>query len=51
MALETDMTPPQSRSRDRHKSPEHQSPGERKVADGPVLKPLPVSLTFDMRYT
>ncbi|XP_066992829.2 DENN domain-containing protein 5B [Anabrus simplex] len=53
MALETDLPPANIRGRDRHKSPEQKSPGERKSTgaglDQPVLRPLPVSLTFDMR--
>ncbi|XP_049778730.1 DENN domain-containing protein 5B [Schistocerca cancellata] len=49
MALETDLTPPQTRSRDRHKTSEPASPSERKILEQPMLKPLPISLTFDMR--
>nr|CAD7395243.1 unnamed protein product [Timema cristinae] len=52
MALETDMTPSTVRGRDRHKTPDRKSPLERRSlgsCDQPLLRQLPVSLTFDMR--
>ncbi|KAJ9601188.1 hypothetical protein L9F63_000656, partial [Diploptera punctata] len=54
MALETDLTPSpqQQRGRERHKSPTEATNGASATqsnSDQPNLRPLPASLTFDMR--
>ncbi|XP_063223946.1 DENN domain-containing protein 5B isoform X2 [Bacillus rossius redtenbacheri] len=50
VALEPDVSP--RGGQERQRTPDRKSPGERRSLGGcdhPVLRPLPVSLTFDMR--